>query len=182
MSRDPDKVYISEASLNLLWMSPSFRVSTPNMYLPSLLVIPLVAVVEAYTFTLDCGRYPGPCNNDCYAIYVAGKPQSLNWFQGGGTYSSDQRRAAGCTPTPCPCPRTPNRVPPMNAPPGATSCDEYPYASAVEGGTGAILRCTIVGENTGEGSALGGFLSSTEGCGGEACTYSLAFINAGAGS
>ncbi|KAJ4311822.1 hypothetical protein N0V94_007764 [Neodidymelliopsis sp. IMI 364377] len=32
------------------------------------------------------------------------------------------------------------------------TCDEYPYASVIEGGSGAIIRCTDSDENTGEDS------------------------------
>ena len=39
----------------------------------------LIAVVpfalgQHYVLNLDCTNYPGPCNNDCYAAYVANKP------------------------------------------------------------------------------------------------------------
>jgi hypothetical protein len=59
------------------------------------------------------------------------------------------------------------------------SCDEYPYASVVEGGSGAILRCTQLSENTGEGSDVGAFYSST--CGREPCTFMITFGNPGGG-
>ena len=152
------------------------------MHLASFLVIIFIAFVygQFETFTIDCSQYAEPCNNNCYAVYVAGKPSTLNWALGGRAFSTAQRRAAGCTPNPCPCPGAgPNAPLKMNAVPGATSCDEYPYASAVEGGTGAILRCTDVDQNTGEGSALSGFLTSNAGCGGVQCTYNVAMTRAG---
>jgi hypothetical protein len=33
------------------------------------------ALGQQYMLNLDCSDYPGPCNNDCYAIYVANKPR-----------------------------------------------------------------------------------------------------------
>ncbi|KAH7563853.1 hypothetical protein BM1_00900 [Bipolaris maydis] len=60
-----------------------------------------------------------------------------------------------------------------------TSCDEYPYASVVEGGSGAILRCTQLIENTAEGTALSGFFSSV--CGNQPCTFMITFGNPGGG-
>lgn len=58
--------------------------------------------------------------------------------------------------------------------------DEYPYASVVEGGSGAILRCTNSDENTGEGRALSTFFRSI--CGGEPCTFEVTFGKVGGGS
>jgi hypothetical protein len=29
---------------------------------------------QQYMLNLNCADYPGPCNNDCYAAYVANKP------------------------------------------------------------------------------------------------------------
>lgn len=55
------------------------------------------------------------------------------------------------------------------------SCDEYPYASVVEGGSGAILRCTAGDENSAEGSDLSRFYSSV--CGNEPCTFTVTFGN-----
>lgn len=60
------------------------------------------------------------------------------------------------------------------------TCDEYPYASVVEGGSGAILRCTNADENMGEGNDLSIFFRST--CGGKPCTFKVTFGNIGGGS
>ena len=60
------------------------------------------------------------------------------------------------------------------------TCDEYPYASIVKGSSGAILQCTNLDENTGEGRDLSSFFSST--CGGEPCTFKVTFGNVGGGS
>lgn len=101
-------------------------------------------------------------------------PQILN-YNGPDGQSSSRRSAAGCV-SPSPCGNGKMATP--NA--DETSCDEYPYASVVEGGSGAILRCTELGENSAEGSALSGFYSST--CGNEPCTFMITFGNPGGGS
>lgn len=47
-----------------------------------MLALTLIALVpfalgQQYMLNLDCLYYPGPCNNDCYAAYVANK--ALVW-------------------------------------------------------------------------------------------------------
>jgi hypothetical protein len=59
--------------------------------------------------------------------------------------------------------------------PDEDSCDEYPYASVIEGGSGTILRCTEEEENKTEGRQLQGFLSRE--CGQQACTFMVTFGN-----
>jgi hypothetical protein len=48
-----------------------------NMALFSSLFVLVSCVVSftagaTYVFQDDCTKYPGPCNNDCYAIFTAG--------------------------------------------------------------------------------------------------------------
>jgi hypothetical protein len=95
-------------------------------------------------------------------------------YNGPDGQSDARRRAAGCvSPTPCGNGK-------MATPgPDEDTCDEYPYASVVEGGTGAILRCTSGDENRAEGSRLSGFYSSV--CGNQPCTFDLTFGNPGTG-
>jgi len=159
-----------------------------------LLLVPLVNSQPFPVFNVDCARYPGPCNNNCYAIFVAGKPSNLNWDKPSKQTKVSRRNDAGCR-RPNPCCGT------MSRPSGQElSCDEYPYASSVEGGAGSIIRCTNVDENLNEGRALGGFLtsgngmcedsqcvqcseqpltSSIAGCGNVQCTFTVMNINAG---
>ncbi|KAJ5539588.1 hypothetical protein N7513_007920 [Penicillium frequentans] len=123
---------------------------------------------------LDCTNYPGPCNNDCYAAYVANKPITLN-YNGPDGQSNSRRRAAGCvSPSPCGNGKLPTQSSDEN------TCDEYPYASTVEGGSGSILRCTSDDENSAEGSDLSAFFNSV--CGYEPCTFEVTFGNPGGGS
>lgn len=38
-------------------------------------LIPLALGQQHLMLNLDCNDYPGPCNNDCYAVYVANQKQ-----------------------------------------------------------------------------------------------------------
>ena len=93
------------------------------------------------------------------------KIQRLNRKQGA---SPANRKAAGCTPNPCGSK--------INQPSsGETSCDEYPFASTSQGGRGALLRCTVAGQNMGEGGALGRFFQKY--CGSSNCEFIMSFKN-----
>lgn len=89
--------------------------------------------------------------------------------------SKARRRAAGCV-SPSPCGNG-KLVTPGS---GEKTCDEYPYASVVEGGSGAILLCTSDTENSAEGSDLEAFFNSV--CTLEPCTFDVTFGNPGEGS
>lgn len=43
-----------------------------------------------------------------------------------------------------------------------TSCDEYPFASTVEGGDGAHISCVVAFQNSLQGGYLNAFLSKLE--------------------
>ncbi|PLB41029.1 deoxyribonuclease NucA/NucB-domain-containing protein [Aspergillus candidus] len=122
---------------------------------------------------LDCTKYPGPCNNDCYAAYVANKPLILN-YNGPDGKSGARRKAAGCV-SPSPCRNDKMKKQSKDD----DTCDEYPYASTKEGGTGAIIRCTNGAENSREGTDLSSFFRST--CGNKPCTFRVNFGNPGGG-
>ena len=102
----------------------------------------LAATSMAKTFVWDCSRSVGTCNNACYAVNHGLAPGSL-------TYDADRskrrgrRTASGCNRRPC----TNTRYRRFGR-----SCDEYPFASVNEGGSGAILRCVKPTENSSESS------------------------------
>jgi uncharacterized protein YuzB (UPF0349 family) len=104
-------------------------------------------VAHAATFEWDCTNSLGTCNNACYAV-------NHGLASGTLTYDSDpdnrdpRRTASGCNRTPCTN---------TNYNQWGNSCDEYPFASTEEGGTGAILRCVDSTENSSEGGQLGNF-------------------------
>lgn len=136
----------------------------------------LVARAANPVFSLDCSDIPGPCNNDCYAIFNANRPQTLEWKTKAGAVSGPNRKAAGCVPNPC-CAGARNKIDAPND--DQRSCDEYPYASTQQGGPGAMLRCTDEDENVAEGRQLIGFYTRTPtggrpGCERKACTFDFA--------
>lgn len=53
----------------------SSRLRPPSMLALALIALVPFALGQQYMLNLDCSEYPGPCNNDCYAIYVANKPR-----------------------------------------------------------------------------------------------------------
>ena len=60
-------------------LQPTYQVflELSNMVLFSPLFLLVSCVVSfaagaTYIFQDDCAKYPGPCNNDCYAIFTAG--------------------------------------------------------------------------------------------------------------
>ncbi|KAJ8120764.1 hypothetical protein ONZ43_g2611 [Nemania bipapillata] len=106
-----------------------------------------ITAVTAATFEWDCTNSLGTCNNACYAV-------NHGLASGVLTYDSDtnnrnpRRTASGCNKNPCS-----NTVYKKYG----DSCDEYPFASTKEGGTGAILRCVDSTDNSSEGGQLGNF-------------------------
>jgi hypothetical protein len=62
----------SAVSGQFFWSS---RLRPPSMRALTLIALVPFALGQQYMLNLDCSDYPGPCNNDCYAIYVANKPR-----------------------------------------------------------------------------------------------------------
>jgi hypothetical protein len=52
-----------------------FKFLNMNVVLLSLALIFLAASNATKVFKLDCKDTPGPCNNDCYAVFTAGRSQ-----------------------------------------------------------------------------------------------------------
>ncbi|KAJ2998777.1 hypothetical protein NUW58_g216 [Xylaria curta] len=108
-----------------------------------------VSSVTAATFMWNCTNSAATCNNACYAMRNGLAPSTL-------TYDSDpanrtpRRTKSGCNRTPCS-----NAALPWSQ--KGNSCDEFPFASTFEGGTGAILRCVDSKENSSEGGQLSAF-------------------------
>lgn len=158
------------------------------MELLSLLLFCLIWISHAnsVTFVLGCGRYPGPCNNKCYATFVAGRPNNFIWNRPTAQQRAANRVASGASPNPC---GVHIAAPPACTHPDghAVACnspDEYPYAASTIGGAGAVLRCTGADENFLEGSELGTIITTRVtdgGCGSVApCAINIAFSFVGA--
>jgi hypothetical protein len=162
--------------------------------LRTLLLVAVYLTVHAtsITFTLQCDQYPGPCNNKCYATYVAGKPASFSYVGPLGKPAKRKNRDdAGTTNNPCTCRKVRTAFidspsfcyDPLGAQVDCISPDEYPYASTPLGGQASgsnIIRCTGYKENVQEGRHLSKLMTTgvtKGGCGLKPCQIDLAFAN-----
>ena len=103
-----------------------------------LIILMTVSLSLALNFDWDCEKSAATCNNACFAMNCKGSPGLLN-YDSNGENRRPRRTAAGCKPTPC-TDGTYSKY--------GNSCDEYPFASTFQGGTGAILRCVDISENS----------------------------------
>ena len=89
---------------------------------------------------------PAVCANMRNAIHNEGKPSQLT-----RTTNSSQirknRRDSKCT-----------KMKPGNG----MSCDEYPFASTYEGGTGAVIAAVPIKENNSQGGQLSAFYGKND--------------------
>ncbi|CCX12486.1 deoxyribonuclease NucA/NucB-domain-containing protein [Pyronema domesticum] len=111
------------------------------------LVLVSLTVVEALNFDWDCTRSLGTCNNACFAVNCKRKPSKLT-YDANKSARGPRRTRSGCNRTPCS--NTKYKA-------SGNSCDEFPFASVKEGGSGAILRCVKSSENSSEGGQLSAF-------------------------
>ncbi|KAH8799394.1 deoxyribonuclease NucA/NucB-domain-containing protein [Xylogone sp. PMI_703] len=109
----------------------------------------LSSLVRAQAFSWDCANTPNGCNNACFSVFCAGRPGLLT-RNAPGVARTNNRRRSGCANAPC------TFVP--WAMPG-TVCDEFPFASAVEGGAGAAQRCIPTVESTTQGLLLANYIN-----------------------
>lgn len=131
-------------------------------------------VFAVQIFLLDCSECPLSCNNDCYATFVAGAPAILDYDQPDTATTKSRRKASGCTQSNGLSVCGDNGQDPYKN--DGDECDEYPYASVSQGGTGAILRCVPGADNGNEGGQLSGFYAKeddTYGCSGEKCQFKI---------
>ncbi|SJL03024.1 uncharacterized protein ARMOST_06369 [Armillaria ostoyae] len=154
--------------------------STSSFYVISLLIFssPSLAI-HVGIFSQTCHQYvsrgvlrhgaQGVCINDCAAIHMGGKPSILT--KGNGRFQD-----GGCTggingQTPCNVGASAFGVA------AGTSCDEYPYASTLEGaasGNPSILRCIPTGENSSGGQQLTRFYTNSGAQPGD--TFNVGFV------
>ena len=101
-------------------------------------LLALGSVVAAVNFDWNCQNSLGPCNNACFRVNCRGSP--LPFTYDSNTANRDPRRTrSGCNKTPCT--KTGYKK-------YGNSCDEFPFASVTQGGTGATLRCVDSTENS----------------------------------
>ncbi|KAK3578787.1 hypothetical protein CHS0354_030203 [Potamilus streckersoni] len=88
----------------------------------------------------SCTNMPHVCQNIKNAITNNGKPQTLRRITDTNQISTNRRLACGnvsCR--------------------SGDSCDEYPFASTAQGGTGATTLCVPLSENNSQGGQLSSF-------------------------
>lgn len=110
-------------------------------------LLALSSVVTAINFDWNCQNSLAPCNNACFRVNCRGTPLPFN-YDSDMSHRGPRRTRSGCNRTPC-----------SNTNYGrfGNSCDEFPFASVTQGGTGATLRCVDGSENSSEGGQLGRF-------------------------
>lgn len=124
-------------------------ISPPVMHVQALLSLTaLFSAAHAQTFNWNCQNSLGPCQNACFAT-VCRAATGLLTYDANPANRGPRRTASGCNKTPCSAGLSYSTF--------GNSCDEFPFASTQEGGSGARLRCVDSTENSSEGGQLGAF-------------------------
>ncbi|GIK02975.1 hypothetical protein Aspvir_007040 [Aspergillus viridinutans] len=110
----------------------------------------LASTVSAATFDWDCTNALGTCQNYCFYAQCRGGAGQQFTYDSDKTKRPGRRQASGCSRTPC-------SDTSLSYSKFGNSCDEFPFASTQEGGSGARLRCVDSSENSSEGGQLGAF-------------------------
>ncbi len=103
------------------------------------------------TFDWDCTNSLQTCNNACY--WTNCKRSGLVTLTYDPDNADTQRDNSGCNQNPCNDPNVPYSQ-------FGDSCDEFPFASVEEGGTGASLRCVPQADQNSEGGQLSAFYAN----------------------
>ncbi|KAL5044254.1 hypothetical protein BDW71DRAFT_186294 [Aspergillus fruticulosus] len=106
--------------------------------------------VNAATFDWDCTNALGTCQNYCFYAQCRGGAGQQFTYDADTSNRAPRRRASGCSRTPC-------SDSSLSYSSFGNSCDEFPFASTREGGSGARLRCVDSTENSSEGGQLASF-------------------------
>ena len=102
-----------------------------------LIIVPL-ALAQEY-FDWNCSNNSlAPCNNACYAVHCKGTAYQFN-YDSNLANSSFRSTASGCNDNPC----TNTHYKSFG-----NTCDQFPFPSTTQGGTGAILRCVESAEES----------------------------------
>jgi hypothetical protein len=119
-----------------LYFVPAFIVST---------------IFAQATFDWDCTNSLQTCNNACY--WTNCKQTGVVTLTYDPNNSGTQRVNSGCSQNPC----NDNNIPYSQF---GDSCNEFPFASVEEGGTGASLRCVPQSDQNSEGGQLSTFYAN----------------------
>ena len=118
------------------------------IFLAALLTSPTVL---AQTFDWNCTNSLGTCNNACY--WTNCKQTGVVTLTYDPDNADTQRTNSGCSQNPC----NDDDIPYSQF---GDSCDEFPFASVEEGGTGASLRCVDQSDQNSEGGQLSQFYAN----------------------
>jgi hypothetical protein len=110
----------------------------------------LFSAAHAATFNWNCEKSLGPCQNYCFTAVCRGYAGKDLTYDANAANRNPRRTASGCNKTPC-------SKSGLNYSKFGNSCDEFPFASTHEGGSGARLRCVDSTENSSEGGQLAAF-------------------------
>lgn len=104
-------------------------------------LIGLFGLCEGQTFNWDCTNSLGTCQNYCFAARCRGQAGQEFTYDADEANRDPRRTASGCNETPC-------SNSDLTYSEFGNSCDEFPFASVTQGGSGARLRCVDSTENS----------------------------------
>ncbi|EIM86063.1 uncharacterized protein STEHIDRAFT_111607 [Stereum hirsutum FP-91666 SS1] len=108
------------------------------------------------TLSFNCDAIPNVCQNMCYGVNCKGFPRALTISKASGLCQAARRRNSCGSTNPNRCS---TRFTPAFAP--GNSCDEYPFASTLQGQQAALnaaaTRCVPAGENRSQGGSISAF-------------------------
>jgi len=118
-----------------------------------------------YMLEFDANKLPEICNNICYGLYCAGKGLSQTLTINRANCRAARKSNACGSMNPNYCSASPKSKKPFAS---GYSCDEYPFASTVEGknaGGKTATRCVPVGQNQSQGGQISGLYKNQKGGG-----------------
>jgi hypothetical protein len=111
----------------------------------SKIILPLLLLTTttfSLDFTYDCTSARGPCLHYCFTAFCRGFTSNYTFHYDNNPSNYPRRQQfSGCSQNPCSYVYY-NRT-------GGDTCDEFPFASTTEGGSGARLRCVDRDEKQG---------------------------------
>jgi len=111
--------------------------------------------IKTLTFNCGAGGIPNVCQNMCYGIKCKGLPSVLTKGATGSSCTAARKRnqCGAANPNPCSSKVDPTKLP------KEFSCDEYPFASSLQGQSPAfkaVTRCVPFRQNSVQGGKISG--------------------------